>query len=96
MAAKKIVQKHEIQKQLAGILLSNLNALDSVSERISLSFDDVPDELVVAQYTKTVRAIADLTATIQALLKEIPEEVVQNNYTEMTDDQLLRILSSGV
>lgn len=86
------IKKGEIQRQLAGILLANLEALESVSERIALSFDDVPDELVVSQYTKTVRSIADLTATIQALLKEIPEEVVENKYSEMTDNQLLTLL----
>jgi hypothetical protein len=88
------IRKHEIQAQLAKILMGNLQALESVSERIALNFDDVPDELVVGQYIKAVKAIADLTSTIQNLLQEIPEEVVSNDYERMTDEQLLRILSS--
>lgn len=91
---KSEIKKHEIQAQLANILLGNLKALESVSERIALSFDDVPDELVVTQYIKAVRSISDLTSTIQNLLQEIPEEVVSNDYERMTDEQLLRILSS--
>jgi hypothetical protein len=88
------IRKHEIQAQLAKILMGNLKALESVSERIALNFDDVPDELVVGQYIKAVKSISDLTSTIQNLLQEIPEEVVSNDYERMTDEQLLRILSS--
>jgi hypothetical protein len=88
------IKKHEIQAQLAKILMGTLQALESVSERIALSFDDVPDELVVGQYIKAVKEISGLTSTIQNLLQEIPEEVVSNDYERMTDEQLLRILSS--
>ena len=91
------VNKSDIQNELVEILsgnLANLRAMsDNINSRAFLKSDT--DELAIMTYLKSLDQLTQLIGTSQNLINSIPEEIISNEFTEMSDQRLLQIINQG-